>query len=449
MGNAHRVTNSQPPIFNEKNSVYLILQLLILRHYMKSRTKISKFSKLLAGQRTRIIVVTGARQTGKTTLVKHLFPEYPYLSIEDPVLRLEYKGLTAKQWEMLYPKAILDEVQKEPQLIESIKSVYDQFTDTRYILLGSSQLLLLQKIKESLAGRCAIEELFPLTLPEMRTKSIKERVRISVFQQLIKGGELPELIPSFPLHPDFSSMAEAFSYLLKFGGYPALVSEEFTDSDRKEWLRGYLRTYLERDVRDLADFKSLDPFIKIQKVCALLTGQLVNYSALAREVGVQSKTAQRFLHYFEISYQAILLPPWHRNEMKRLTKSPKLHFLDPGIQRTITGKHEGELTGHEYESAIVAEMYKQCNNIDFRGSFYHLRTVDGREVDLLLETEKGYYAFEIKKTSQVSSGDLRHLKDLDVLLDKPVLHSFMLSNDNHVHFISDNITAIPAAMFLG
>ena len=112
---------------------------------MKSRTKIPKFNKLSVSQLGRIMVVTGARQTGKTTLVKQLFPEYPYLSIEDPVLRMQYKALTAAQWEALYPKAILDEVQKEPELIESIKAAYDQFSETRYILLGSSQLLLLQK----------------------------------------------------------------------------------------------------------------------------------------------------------------------------------------------------------------------------------------------------------------------------------------------------------------
>jgi predicted AAA+ superfamily ATPase len=416
---------------------------------MKLRTKTSKFQQLSLSPRGRIIVVTGARQTGKTTLVKHLFPNYPYISIEDPIMRLDYKELTAKQWQASYPKAILDEVQKEPQLIESIKSVYDQFAETRYILLGSSQLLLLQKIKESLAGRCAIEELFPLTLPELRTETREEKNEYSLFQQLIQNHELPELVPSFHLHPKFAQMAHYFSYYLKFGGYPALVSDEFTDIDRKDWLKGYLRTYLERDVRDLADFKSLDPFIKIQKVCALLTGQLVNYSALAREAGVQGKTAQRFLHYFEMSYQAILLQPWHRNELKRITKSPKLHFLDPGIQRTITGNLEGELTGHEFESALVSEMYKQAKNIGFRGEFYHLRTVDGREVDFLIETEKGYYAFEIKKTSHVNKSDVRHLIDLDEILDKPILQRIILSNDNQVRTFSTNIQAIPAAMFLG
>jgi len=151
----------------------------------------------------RIIVMTGARQTGKTTLAVNCFPHFKYLSIEDPVLRLQYKKLTAGQWKQLYPNAILDEVQKEPILIESIKSVYDQYKKPQYILLGSSQLLLLKKVKESLAGRCIINEVFPLTIPEMLTDNWNEKISESFIQRYIKGNiSLEELIP-FELDFDF------------------------------------------------------------------------------------------------------------------------------------------------------------------------------------------------------------------------------------------------------
>ena len=133
----------------------------------------------------RILVFTGARQTGKTTLCRKLFPEYQYLSIEDPVLRARYAQLTAQQWKDLYPRAILDEVQKQAELVESIKSVYDQWEDPRYILTGSSQLLLLDKVRESLAGRCSIIELYPLTLPELRSSSFGEEVPESLFQRCL------------------------------------------------------------------------------------------------------------------------------------------------------------------------------------------------------------------------------------------------------------------------
>jgi predicted AAA+ superfamily ATPase len=135
----------------------------------------------------RILVFTGARQTGKTTLVKQFFHNYAYLAIDDPVESRAYLSLTASQWKELYPRAVLDEVQKKPVLIESIKSVYDRYKEPRYVLLGSSQLLLLEKVRESLAGRCTIVELFPLTLPERCTNKWKDMVQPSFFQQYMKG----------------------------------------------------------------------------------------------------------------------------------------------------------------------------------------------------------------------------------------------------------------------
>jgi predicted AAA+ superfamily ATPase len=132
-----------------------------------------------------------------------------------------------------------------------------------------------------------------------------------------------------------------------------------------------------------------------------------------------------------------------------LSKSPKLHFLDPGILRAIKGNVEGLLNGHEFESAIASELYKQAKNVGFAGDFYHLRTFDGKEIDFLIETPKGYYAIEIKQSQHISSTDARHLRGLTEILDKPLLHSFILSNDNKVHQFEDNITALHTAMFLG
>jgi uncharacterized protein len=414
---------------------------------MKSRflkNKIIKTNKSAIG---RIIVLTGARQTGKTTLAKNCFPEYKYLSIEDPILRIQYKELTADQWKAFYPLAILDEVQKEPVLVESIKSVYDQYEESKYLLLGSSQLLLLQKIKESLAGRCVIQEVFPLTLPEILTKNWNDVPKKSFFQNFLIEKKIPQLLPSFKLYQDYSKRDETLNYYLKNGGYPALISTSLTDIERSEWLKNYVRTYLERDVRDLADFKSLDPFIKIQRITSLLTGQLVNYTQLSKEAGVSANTAQKFLQYLEISYQTIMLQPWHSNKLKRLVKTPKLHYLDPGVQKAIVQK-TGDLTGHEFESAIIAEIYKQAQTIDFMGSFYHLRTYDGTEVDLVLETEKGFITVEVKMTNNVTKSDVRHLSSLKDILTKPVLQSFIISNDKTIKSFPENILALPAAMFL-
>jgi len=405
---------------------------------MKSRFLKNKLFSNNASPFGRIIVLTGARQTGKTTLAKYCFSEYAYLSIEDPVLRVQYKQLSASQWKETYPRAILDEVQKEPVLIESIKAAYDQYNQVKYILLGSSQLLLLSKVKESLAGRCIIEEVLPLTLPEMLTDSWEDELKYSLFQQFLMNYQIPLVPPSFTMHPDFAKRKKVFDYYLLNGGYPALVNESLTDDDRFSWLKGYVKTYLERDIRDLADFKSLEPFVKFQKMTALLTAQLVNFSHLGNESGVSSKTARRFLQYLEISYQTILLQPWYGNKLKRLVKTPKLHYLDPGVQRAILQKR-GDPAGNEFESAIVAEIYKQVKTAGVDGSFYHLRTHDGAEVDLLLELEQGFVAFEIKMSENITKKDTRHLQKLPEILNKPVLHSFILSNDNIVKEFGDKI----------
>lgn len=414
---------------------------------MKARTLKDVVVQKSKHKSGRIIILSGARQTGKTTLARLSFPEYKYLSIEDPITREPFTRLSADQWAIQYPKAILDEVQKEPVLIESIKSVYDQFETPKYILLGSGQFLLLQQVKESLAGRCTIYDLMPLTLPEIMTNEWDTSVQESMFRKLISGESLTELLPSFLLYPTHAAAIQAFSHYLNFGGYPAVADESLSDDDRREWLYNYIRTYLERDIRDLADFRSLDPFVKTQKTTALLTGSLVNFSQLAREADIAANTARRFLNYLELSYQVILLQPWAKNNLKRLTKTPKLHYLDPGIQRGILRK-QGELTGNEFESAVIAEIYKQTRFPGFSGNLYHLKTADGREIDLLIELENGYIAVEIKMTQRVRSKDARHLNGLETLLDKPLIHSFVLSNDMDVKMLSKSITAMPAVMFL-
>lgn len=414
---------------------------------MRNRQIIPVILQKSATKFGRIIVLTGARQTGKTTLVRKIFPDYKYLSIEDPRLRATYLSLTAAQWDALYPKALLDEVQKEPQIIESIKSAYDQFDEVRYVLLGSSQLLLMEKVRESLAGRCSIYEIFPLTLPEIRTKSWDDSTQASLFQRTINN-ENHEYLPSFLLDNEMVSKQQVFDFYLKFGGYPALTDNSLTDKDRWDWLRNYVRTYLERDVRDLASFRDLDPFIKLQQFLAQNTAQLINASSMAKQLGITVKTVQRYIKYTELSYQVITLQPWTRNPNKRLIKTPKIHFMDNGVLQAVLQK-KGGITGSEFESAIVCEMYKQIQNYQLDAKFYFLRTHDQMEVDLLIELANGYYAFEIKMAEKISQTDIRHLRGLDKILDKPVLKSFVLSNDRKTHIFENNIIAVNAAMFLG
>lgn len=416
---------------------------------MKARYVEQHLQECAPGDWARIVVFTGARQTGKTTLVRKHYSSFPYLSIEDPVMRGQYARLSAAQWHGLYPIAILDEVQKEPTLVESVKSVYDQWDDARYILLGSSQLLLLEKVRESLAGRCEVKELFPLTLPELATDGWDEVVSDTPFQSMLRSGAVPPLLPSIMMHPRHDKILEAWRHYCAYGGYPALTERATTDDARRRWLSAYVRTYLERDGRDLAAMRDLEPFVKLQQYFANQTGEPLSVASVASDIGVSPKTANRYIRYLQMSYQAVLLPAWTRNKARRLAKAPKMHYLDHGVLQAVLHKSAPEPTVAEFESLVVAEMFKQARQCEAEAQFFHLRTSDGREVDLLVETPAGYFAFEIKKTGRAVKTDARHLVALQQLLDKPLLASFVLSSDPATRELAPGVTAVAAPLLLG
>jgi predicted AAA+ superfamily ATPase len=263
----------------------------------------------------------------------------------------------------------------------------------------------------------------------------------------VRSGTIDQLPPVAAADERFSKASICFERYLRIGGYPVLWKDDISEHDAGQWLYDYVQTYLQRDIRDLAEIRNLEPFVLAQQITARLTGQLVNYALLAKESGISPKTARRFLEYLQMSYQVFLLQPWFRNSLKRLVKSPKLHYLDPGVQSAVCGRY-GMLTGQEFESAVVAEVIKQLKNADLRVNFYHLRTQDGREIDLLLETDAGYYAVEIKQSRTVVPSDARHLHKLDEILDKTLIHAFVVSNDISVKRWSNKLTALPAALLL-
>ncbi len=415
---------------------------------MKNRKISDKIFQKSRSKTGRIIVVTGARQTGKTTLIRHLFGDFEYISLEDPVARGAYARLSSQQWNELYPLAILDEVQKVPSLIETVKAVYDLHPGNRYILLGSSQLLLLEKVRESLAGRSSIIELYPFTLPEMRTRSWEDKVDNSLFQSELAGENEGDYLPSFLLDKNMAAKKNALDFCSCFGSYPAITGKELSDNERYEWLQDYVKTYLERDIRDLASFRDLDPFVNLQRYLAINTATLVNATDISKRLGISFRKVKQYIRYFGISYQVLVLPAWSANPNKRLSKMQKIHFLDNGVLQAVLQKRGG-MTGNEFESLIVSEIYKQIKNNNLPARLYHLRTHDGREVDLIIEMPDHYYAVEIKMTGKINNSDTRHLRELDTILDKPLRKSFLLSLDPETRFFTGNVIAMHAAMFLG
>ena len=383
--------------------------------------------------RGRLLLIMGARQVGKSTLASRAFPDHATVNFDSPYERSVYSGLSPNDWIGQYPEAILDEVQKLPEVLGTIKACYDRDSAVRYVILGSSQIMLMKKVRESLAGRVAIQELFPFTLPELVLVSPEAVPAQSAFLQLMRAERPVEAIealvpPTYALQPAYSRASERWQYFLRWGGMPALLDETWTDDDRFEWLRDYQVTYLERDLADLAQLDRLEPFTRAQKALALRTAQPINFSELARLSDVTSPTARKFTRYLEISYQVLNLGAWFRNPEKRLTKRAKLHFLDPGVRRAVLGRR-GEPDGAELESAVVAEIYKQLKTERLPVDLHHIRTSDGAEIDLLLEREDGYIGIEIKRSARVGSSDARHLRGLADVLDKPLLLGLVLSND--------------------
>jgi uncharacterized protein len=377
--------------------------------------------------------LTGARQSGKTTLATAAFPGYAHISLDSPVERSIYAKMLPADWISRYPKAIIDEAQKLPGIFETIKACYDRDPGVRYLLLGSSQILLLKKVRETLAGRVAIRELFPFNLPELISVFSGIRLSDSRLIALLRAPSPSRIMPEFfppelPLGESEARAKEAWDYLSRWGGMPAILGSEWSDEDRFEWLRDYQGTYLQRDVADLAHLDRLEPFVRAQEAAALKTARTINFSNLARLAEVSAHTARQFMRYLELSYQILLLPAWFRNQEKRLSRQPKLHFIDQGVRRAIL-KKRGIIEGEEFESAVAAEIWKQARTARLPITIYHLRTPDGREVDLLLEREDGFLVIECKMTTNVSPVDFRNLRNLEQILDKPLLLKLVVSND--------------------
>jgi uncharacterized protein len=321
-----------------------------------------------------VSVITGPRQSGKTTLVKALFPEYNYVNLEFPDTRAQVIDdprlfLTTHERGL-----VIDEVQRVPELFSYIQGIADETgKNGRFILTGSQNFLLLEQISQTLAGRAALFYLLPFSLSEIAS--------------------------GFPLTDNFNSYAFT-------GTYPRIHDQHLQPSD---WYPWYISSYIERDVRQIENVKDLNKFQTFLKLCAGRVGQLFNASAIANELGVNYKTIQSWLSILEASFIIFLLPPFYKNFNKRLTKSPKIYFYDTGLICSLLGIRSAEelhfhyLKGEIFESLIISEIKKLLVNSNSHAGLYFWRDSAGHEIDCIMETGSKVIAMEIKSSTTMNT----------------------------------------------
>lgn len=313
------------------------------------------------------ITLTGPRQSGKSTLCRGLFAQHPYVSLEAMDSRRFAQEDPRAFLAELPNGAVIDEVQRAPDLLSFLQAVIDEDpAPGRWVLTGSQNFALRNSVSQSLAGRSAVHHLLPLAHNE---------------------------VLRFPRHP--TTLEET----LLTGGYPRILDRGLAPND---WLDAYVATYVERDVRSITNVGDLADFQRFVELCAGRTAQLLNYASLADDCGISQPTAKRWLSILEASYIVFRLPPYHPNARKRLVKMPKLHFHDTGLVCCLLGiRTPAELRSHPLRGAIfetwmASEIRKHRLNRGTVRGLYHLRTRDGAEADLVVERPAGLSLVEAK-----------------------------------------------------
>jgi predicted AAA+ superfamily ATPase len=402
---------------------------------------------LPSSKKKGLVLLTGARQTGKTTLALRKYPDVRYISLDAPENREAIRGMPTASWSRSVGNAVIDEAQKEPSLFEKVKFAFDRGDISFSLLLGSSQILLLKKIRESLAGRISVYELWPLLMAELTSESDTQIPSPPLLDRLFSSQDLKQIfqdVPQVLLVSDNGRIQEAEKHLLQWGGMPALLP--LPAEERWKWLKDYQFTYLERDLGDLARLDDLVPFRIFQKLAALRSAKLLNYSELARDASLSVDTARRYLEYLTLSYQTALLQPYHRNITSSVIKTPKLYWLDIGIVRSLSG-FRGDLSGEIYETMVVSEIIKWMKTVQREEEIYFYRTRSGLELDILLQTEKGLIGMEIKARTAVASADLRAMREVAKGLGKEWRGGLVVYLGNTIQKVGEpSLWAIPSRM---
>ena len=345
-----------------------------------------------------VVCVIGARQSGKTTLVQHLARDRAFVSFDDEPSLGAAAFDPMRFVEALPPQVTLDEVQRVPRVLPAIKRSVDRDrTPGRFLLTGSSNLLLLPQVTESLTGRMAICDLQPLTEAEKECQSGR------FLRRLLDGDIEPRIGSETP------SPGPTAEERIVAGGYPAVLS--LVPAIARDWHRQYLRTIVERDVRDVARLRDAGELIRLLALFASRAGRLFVAANLARDLGLHRTTVDHYTTVLERLFLVRRLPAWHRSPGRRLIRSPKVHPLDSGLAATLTALTapdlivRRDLMGHLLESFVVQQLMAQAAWTDPDLRFWHYRDKDQVEVDLVMTLGARTWGFEVKAAASLSSGD--------------------------------------------
>ena len=358
---------------------------------MIARTLTAKIIAL--AQKFQVITLTGPRQSGKTTLVRAAFPAMPYASLEEPDMRqialTDPRGFLAN-----YPAgAILDEIQHTPDLLSYIQGLVDGNRQIQFILTGSSNFLLMEKISQTLAGRTAVLHLLPFSLAELKPDA--ERLESVIFQ----------------------------------GQYPRIYDRDMAPTD---FYPAYIQTYIERDVRLLKNIGDYNAFIQFTRLCAGRVGQLLNYASLASDAGISPNTARSWLSILESSFILYRLLPYYRNFNKRLVKSSKLYFYDTGVACSLLGIRDADqinlhyLKGALFENLVINEFIKRSFHRGENRQPFFWQDSRGKEIDCLLVDGEEITPVEIKAGKTMSISYFDNLKYWRALADLPEDQGFVV-----------------------
>lgn len=384
---------------------------------------------------TPVTLINGPRQCGKTTLARQFSQEgRTWLTLDDDTL-LASALADPIGFIAAHETVAIDEVQRAPNLLRAIKHTVDENRKPgRFLLTGSTDILTLPSIADSLAGRMEVVELLPFSQAELLGQPS------SLLKRLL-AGEAP-IAPPPAAHPSLEQR-------VLYGGYPEMLARTLP-TRRSAWARDYVRAIVQRDVRDIAQIEKLDHLPRLLNAIAQQSAQLTNFSQLAGQLGIDSKTARKYAGVLEQVFLIKFLEPWSRNHLSRLIKTPKLHLLDTGLLATLRGltperlARDRSLWGALLETFVYTELLKMLPLHDQHCHLFHYRDKDQIEVDFVLETDVGTVAgIEVKAASSVNAADFSGLRKLAQAAGSDFISGLVLYNGHHAASFGNGLYAAP------